>query len=44
MIEVTTEDLYAEACRALGEAIVRERIITAELQRRDQGAALVEDA
>ena len=44
MIEVTTEDLYAEACRALGEAIVRERIITAELRRRDQDVAPAEDA
>lgn len=35
MIQVTTDDLYAEACRALGESIVRERILTAELQRRD---------
>lgn len=35
MIEVTQEQMYAEACRALGEAIVRERILTAELQRRD---------
>lgn len=39
MIEVTTEDLYAEACRALGEAIVRERILTAELRRRDEAEA-----
>lgn len=33
MIEVTQEQMYAEACRALGESIVRERIMAAELQR-----------
>lgn len=33
MIEVTQEQMYAEACRALGESIVRERIMAAEVQR-----------
>lgn len=32
-MNVTLEDAYAEACRALGESIVRERLLTAELQR-----------
>lgn len=32
-MNVTLEDAYAEACRALGEAIVRERLLTAELVR-----------
>lgn len=30
---ITLEDAYAEACRALGESIVRERLLTAEVQR-----------
>lgn len=34
-MNVTLEDAYAEACRALGESIVRERLITAELARRE---------
>lgn len=33
MIQVTIEDLYAEATKALGESITRERILTAELRR-----------
>lgn len=32
-MNVTLEDAYAEACRALGEATVRERLLTAEIQR-----------
>lgn len=39
MIDVTIEDAYAEACRALGESIVRERLLSAELARRDAEAA-----
>lgn len=35
MIEVSIEDAYREACLALGEAIVRERLMTAEIARRD---------
>lgn len=43
MIEVTIEQLYAEATRALGEAVVRERILTAEVQRlMSENAALRE--
>jgi hypothetical protein len=33
MKTITLEDAYAEACRALGESIVRERLLTAEIQR-----------
>lgn len=33
-MQVSIEDAYAEACRALGESIVRERLLTAELARR----------
>jgi len=32
-MQVSLEEVYAEACRALGEAIVRERFLTAEVQR-----------
>lgn len=32
-MDVTIEDAYAEACQALGEAIVRERLLAAEFQR-----------
>lgn len=28
MIEVSTEDAFAEACRALGESVVRERLLS----------------
>lgn len=28
MIEIALEDAYAEACRALGESVVRERLLT----------------
>lgn len=28
MIEIGLEDAYAEACRALGESVVRERLLT----------------
>lgn len=33
MIEVTEAQMFAEACQALGESIVRERILSAELDR-----------
>lgn len=32
-MQVTIEDAYAEACRALGEAIVTQRLLAAEVQR-----------
>ena len=32
-MNVSLEDAYAEACRALGESVVRERLLSAELQR-----------
>lgn len=32
-MNVNLEDAYAEACRALGESIVRERLLSAEIQR-----------
>lgn len=39
MIEVSIEDAYREACLALGEAIVRERLMTASLQREAEQTA-----
>lgn len=33
MINVDLSDAYDEACKALGESVVRERLLTAELQR-----------
>jgi hypothetical protein len=33
MMNVSLEDAYAEACKALGEAIVRERLLLAEITR-----------
>lgn len=33
MIEVSAEQMYAEACRQLGEALVRERILSETLDR-----------
>lgn len=32
-MNVTLEDAYAEACRALGESIVTQRLLAAEVQR-----------
>lgn len=32
-MNVTLEDAYAEACRALGESIVTQRLLSAEVQR-----------
>ena len=32
-MNVTIEDAYREACTALGEAVVRERLLSAEVQR-----------
>lgn len=32
-MNVTLEAAYREACLALGEAVVRERLLTAEVQR-----------
>lgn len=37
-MDVTLEQAYTEACKALGEALVRERLLTQELARRDQDA------
>jgi hypothetical protein len=33
MIEVNIEEAYREACRALGETIVRERLLMKELEK-----------
>lgn len=33
MIKVTTDQLYAEVCRALGETEVRARLLADEVQR-----------
>lgn len=32
-LNVSLEEAYAEACKALGESIVRERLLTAEVDR-----------
>lgn len=32
-MDVSLADAYREACQALGEATVRERLLTAEVQR-----------
>lgn len=32
-MNVTLEEAYAEACRALGESVVRERLMSRELER-----------
>lgn len=42
-VNVTLEDAYREACLALGEAIVRERLLTAELARRQAESQSDED-
>lgn len=36
MIDVTIEQAYAEACRALGESIVRERLLTQYIAAQDE--------
>lgn len=36
MVNVTLEAAYREACQALGEATVRERLLTAEVERLTQ--------
>lgn len=33
MMNVTIEEAYREACTALGESVIRERLLTAELSR-----------
>lgn len=33
MIEVTMDDLYEQACKALGDSTVKLALLTAELQR-----------
>jgi hypothetical protein len=38
-MEVTLEEAYAEACRALGEAIVRERLLARTLQQQEEPKA-----
>lgn len=40
-MEVSTEEAFAEACRALGEAMVRERIYARRIaEQQDQIASL----
>lgn len=43
-MNATLEDAYREACLALGESIVRERLMAAELARRDAEAAANADS
>ena len=38
-MEVSLEDAYGEACKALGEMVVRERLLLAELAKREQALA-----
>jgi hypothetical protein len=33
VVQISIDDAYAEACKALGEAIVAQRLLTAELAR-----------
>jgi hypothetical protein len=33
MMQISVDDAYAEACKALGEAIVAQRLLTAEVAR-----------
>lgn len=41
VMEVSTEEAFAEACRALGEAMVRERIYARRIaEQQDQIASL----
>ena len=35
-MDVTLEAAYGEACKALGESVVRERLLLAELVRKDE--------
>lgn len=42
MRSVSLDEAYREACQALGETIVRERLLTAELSRRDAAAQAAE--
>ncbi len=35
-MEIAIEDAFAEACRALGEATVRERFLVREIAKRDE--------
>lgn len=42
-MQVTIEDAYREACTALGEALVQQRLLAAELTRRDQKPEQVPD-
>ncbi|WP_256475895.1 hypothetical protein [Pseudarthrobacter cellobiosi] len=43
-MEISIQDAYAEACKALGEALVRERLLMQELARRDQESAAKESS
>lgn len=38
-MEVTLEDAYAEACRMLGEAIVKERLMVINLQQQQDSSS-----
>jgi hypothetical protein len=42
MMEVTLEEAYAEACRALGEAQIRERFLTRALNEAQARLASLE--
>lgn len=42
-MSVTMEEAYQEACLALGEAIVRERLLTRALQQGAPAAPLADD-
>ena len=32
-MQITIEDAYAEACKALGETVIRERFLLSEVER-----------
>lgn len=41
-MDVPLEDAYREACLALGEAMVRERLLSAEIQRLSEQASITD--
>ena len=38
-MDVSLEDAYGEACKAIGEMVVRERLLLAEMAKRDAAIA-----
>lgn len=42
-MNVTLEDAYREACQALGETIIRERLLIRQIAEQQQAAASAEE-